>query len=211
MSSKPQDKSSDAESAAEVVEEADKAIGKAMAAKRHHPWVKKCADISEIGDQEPLYVIGAVATISGLLMKNPRCAVAGLAFLAAVGVADATKSTVKRLVKRSRPNHAIEEGGEYCFEVGGSADKKKQSFPSGHVAGTVAAAETVARFYPASAPYVRGSAVLLSLARVIKGSHWPLDLAAGALIGLAADRAIRLVVHDGVLERAGVEIPEVDR
>lgn len=192
-----------------AVEEADKAVGKAMAAKRHHPWVKKCADISEIGDQGPLYVIGAAATAAGLLAKNPRCAVAGLAFLAAVGVADAAKSTVKRLVKRSRPHHAMEQG-EYRFETGGSSDKKEQSFPSGHVAGTVAAAETVARFYPASAPYVRGSAVLLSLARVIKGSHWPLDLAAGALIGLAADRAIRLVVHDGVLEKAGVEIPEQD-
>lgn len=75
--------------------------------------------------------------------------------------------------------------------MGGSPDKKKQSFPSGHVACTVAAASVVSRAYPPATPYVGTAAAAISLSRVANGSHWPLDVAAGLLIGLASGGLVR--------------------
>lgn len=189
--SRPADADDDGPAAA--VEKADIKVGQAMASRRKHPVVDWCCGVGEVGDQGPLYLMGASMVAVGLFRKNPHAVVAGISFLAAVGVADVTKSTVKKLVKRSRPEHSLEEGN-YRFEAGGSEERKEQSFPSGHVAGAVAAAGVVSRFYPSAAPYVRTSAVVIGLSRILKGSHWPLDLAAGGLIGWVSERLVRGVI-----------------
>ncbi len=188
---------------AEAIEHADIKIGRALASRRDHPFVQWCCGVGEVGDQGPLYLIGSSMVAAGLFRKSPRCVLAGVSMLAAVGIADVTKSTVKRLVKRSRPDHSLDEGN-YQFETGGSSEKEHQSFPSGHVAGTVAAAATLSRFYPAATPYTHTAAALISLSRIVKGKHWPLDLAAGVLIGVVSERVVRgfVVKISGRLARA---------
>lgn len=194
---------SDADHAGEMVENADVAAGRRLAAKRHHPVIHWISEAGEIGDQGPLYLIGGVVTVTGAFRRDPRCVGAGIAMLAAVGIADLIKSKVKDSVKRTRPNHAIEKS-EYRFETGGSGEKEEQSFPSGHTACTVAAVETVARFYPQTSPYLRAVSMLMASSRVAKGKHWPLDLLAGAGIGMASQWLVKLLIPDTLLRKLGI-------
>jgi len=175
---------------ADAIENADIEVGRALAKHRNHPVVDWCCGVGEVGDQGPLYLIGSSLVAAGFFRKSPRCLLAGISMIAAVGVADFSKSTVKRLVKRSRPDHSLEKG-DYRFETGGSPIKKEQSFPSGHVACTVAASETVSRFYPVAAPYVRSVAAVIGLSRIAKGDHWPLDIVVGSIIGFSSNRLTR--------------------
>jgi membrane-associated phospholipid phosphatase len=112
----------------------------------------------------------------------------GVAAAVAVGGADAGKTLVKRCYRRTRP-HVLLDEGRYESDAGGSDAKREQSFPSGHVAGTVAAGRAISRIYPEAAPWCAAAALLIAGARLAKGSHWPLDVAAGAVIGLAAELA----------------------
>jgi membrane-associated phospholipid phosphatase len=114
--------------------------------------------------------------------------------LAAIGAADLGKRLAKRLVRRTRP-HVLLDEGRYETDTGGSDDKPEQSFPSGHTACTVAAARALSRNFPETAAAGGAAAVAIGITRIAKGAHWPLDVAAGALIGLAAE-ALSAVFYD---------------
>jgi membrane-associated phospholipid phosphatase len=96
------------------------------------------------------------------------------------------KRLTKSVVRRTRP-HALLDEGDYEADTGGSDRKEEQSFPSGHTACTVAAARAFARNVPESSAAAGVAAVALGLSRIAKGAHWPLDVAAGAVIGLVAE------------------------
>jgi undecaprenyl-diphosphatase len=57
------------------------------------------------------------------------------------------------------------------------------SFPSGHAVSAGALAMSVALAYPRLAPYWLPAAVLVAFGRVFVGVHYPLDVAAGLVIG----------------------------
>ena len=190
MTSETNEPAQNTNGAATAVENADIKVGRALASKRNHPVIQWCCGVGEVGDQGPLYLIGASMVAVGLFRKSPRSLVTGVSLLMAVGVSDVAKSTVKRFVKRSRP-HDLLDDGNYRFETGGSPEKKEQSFPSGHVAGAVAAAGTISRFYPTAGPYVKSAAAVITLSRIVKGKHWPLDLAAGFVIGIVSDQVVK--------------------
>ena len=68
------------------------------------------------------------------------------------------------------------------------------SFPSGHAAVSFACAGTLATFVSrrmAIALYVL--AALIAWSRVYVGAHYPLDVLAGALLGIGIARALRLL------------------
>ena len=118
--------------------------------------------------------------------RDPRLGLAAARVGAAVALADAMKSVTKKMMKRSRPR-AVAEGRPYRREAGGADEKAEQSFPSGHVAATLAAARALGRVYPGSRAPGIAVTVALGVIRVLEGEHWPSDVAAGALIGLAAE------------------------
>ncbi len=129
----------------------------------------------------------------GLLARRPRLAIAGLRAGLAVAAADLAKSAIKHRVTRTRP-HVLIDDGRYERTAGGDGEKPDQSFPSGHMAGTCAAAAALAHSFPRTAPYGAALALALGVSRVSKAAHWPLDVAAGAVIGLLAEFATRRVV-----------------
>jgi len=59
------------------------------------------------------------------------------------------------------------------------------SFPSGHAAMAVAGALAGARMIPASAWILWPLAGLVAVSRIYIGVHWPSDVLAGAIVGLA--------------------------
>ena len=60
------------------------------------------------------------------------------------------------------------------------------SFPSGHTAGAVAVAAVIGRCYPAHRVAAYASAAAVAAIQVPRCQHYPGDLGAGALIGIAA-------------------------
>lgn len=59
------------------------------------------------------------------------------------------------------------------------------SFPSGHTAGSFAAATALSLFYPRQAPLLLGAATGVGTSRVYLGHHFPSDVVAGAGLGSA--------------------------
>lgn len=64
------------------------------------------------------------------------------------------------------------------------------SFPSGHSATAAAGAITLSTVYPALMPVFALAALLVALSRIYLGVHYPLDVLAGALIGVASAIAV---------------------
>ncbi|MDB5687998.1 MAG: phosphatase family protein, partial [Rhizorhabdus sp.] len=176
-----------------VVEQVDREIARATGAGRKTPLVKTLGTISDLADQPPLIAVSALTIGAGLVSRDRRLARAGVRMLASHWVATTMKSFVKHRIDRTRP-FVMLAGGSYHAVKGSSEAKRENSFPSWHTAGAVAVARAVARDYPERAPvsYVAaGSAAAMQLPR---GTHFLSDVLVGALIGLAAESLVALVL-----------------
>jgi undecaprenyl-diphosphatase len=69
------------------------------------------------------------------------------------------------------------------------------SFPSGHAATSFACAYVLARAAPRFAILFYVLAALIAFSRSYVGVHYPLDVIAGALIGLGVARALRWLLE----------------
>lgn len=198
MHEPPPDNVSPTDRDANEVEKADVEIGLKIARHRDEPAVKAASFAGKIGDQGPLYAIASVVLLYGLAKRDRRLAGAAVTMLAAVGAADAGKSLTKRLVKRTRP-HVLLDEQRYKSEAGGSEKKTDQSFPSGHTAGSVAFSRALSRSYPKAGAVSGVAAIAIAASRLAKGAHWPLDVGAGAVIGLLGEavtsRILQLVAR----------------
>ena len=168
------------------LEQADVALGRRMAEGRDRPLVRFVAYAGKLSDQEPLYALAAGLTCLGLLTRQRRLAEAGLRIGLAVGAADLAKSVLKRRGRRTRP-HILMDEARYERSAEPSTEKPDQSFPSGHMAGAVAAAVALGRQYPTSLLYSLPLCGIVGWSRIAKAAHWPLDVAGGAVIGLGAE------------------------
>lgn len=177
-----------------TIEQADVEIGTKLASERHSPAVRAVAALGKVGDQGPLYAAGAAAALLGYARRDERLKLAGLSVLAAVGIADLSKRLIKSLVKRTRP-HVLMDEGRYESEPEGSPRKPEQSFPSGHAAGSLAAAQALCRFYPQASRATAIFSLVMGAARIAKGAHWPLDVAAGYVLGWLAEKASARTLH----------------
>jgi undecaprenyl-diphosphatase len=151
----------------------------------HSPWRTAIArSLTTMGDGKTWTMVG----VACLATFSARGAQLGLRLGAATGIATLLSQTLKRSLTRPRPNVAI-EGFEPL-----ASNPDRFSFPSGHTAAAVAVAVAFT-----GEPYGLGPGALLlsigiGLSRIYLGAHYPLDVAVGAVLGVFAGVAARLLV-----------------
>ena len=174
------------------IEEADKEAAGKAARYRHHPAVKALGSFSEIADQIPLSILCAGVTMAGVLADRPRLARTGLQMMAAHVLANMIKRAIKNRVRRTRPNVMIDKQS-YHFEADEGQGGDEASFPSGHTAGAVAVATAMACNLPRTSVPVLTVAAVVAGIQVPRAKHYPIDVAAGAILGLASALIVRAV------------------
>lgn len=138
--------------------------------------------MTHLGDGQSLSFLGLVLLLAD---TEPTRRLAWLLLLGAGG-ATALTQLVKRASKRRRPNISI-RGFTALVQ---SPDAF--SFPSGHTAASVALAVAWAGEGSGLGVLMSVFAGLVGFSRVYLGVHYPLDVMAGALLGLAAGGLARL-------------------
>jgi undecaprenyl-diphosphatase len=154
-----------------------------VAARRlHGPWRTRLAKaLTRAGNTSSwtLAVLGLLVAGSPFTVLSARLAAGTL-------LGTLFSQTLKRSLHRPRPTSAI-VGFEALAE-----NPDRFSFPSGHTTAAFAAAVALA-----GAPFGIGPAVLLlavgiGMSRVYLGAHYPLDVAAGVVLGTVAGALARL-------------------
>lgn len=177
-----------------AIEEVDVAVAEATVPFADHPLVQALGEVSDFTDQEPLYAATGAVIATGLLMRDGKTIRAGTRMLAAHLLATALRGVVKQLVDRTRPDAAARDG-VYHMGSGEHYERDLNSFPSGHTAGALAVAMAFSREYPGQAPVAYGLAGAAGAAQVIRCSHYPSDVAAGAAVGALAEVAIDRLIR----------------
>ena len=132
---------------------------------------------SSLGEHAALWL--ALGTL-GALVDRPRRARWKRGVLV-VGATYALNTAIKALVRRPRP---VVEGLPALVTT-----PTRLSFPSAHASTSFAAACVYGRLLPAGPLYATAAAMACS--RVYLGVHYPSDVAAGALLGLAMGSTVR--------------------
>jgi undecaprenyl-diphosphatase len=126
--------------------------------------------------------------------RGRRAALASVgAMLLAVGL---VQGPIKRTLRRRRP---------FVHEVARVVGHRPRdtSFPSGHTAGSFAAAAALSCFYPRDRPLLVATAAAVGASRVYLGMHFPSDVLVGAGMGAALGLLARRVVRRDRPPRAG--------
>lgn len=170
-------------------EATDIAIAETLGEHREDRAVRAVGAFSEIADQTPAYALCGAVLAVGLIAGRPKLAGAGARMLASVLLATALKTALKNSVTRTRP-HVLIDDGAYEFGTSGPDDGDWQSFPSGHTADAAAAARALTRVFPQTSVPAYGLAAVVAAVQIPRAKHYPLDVAAGALVGLAAEAIV---------------------
>jgi membrane-associated phospholipid phosphatase len=145
----------------------------------------------------PAGIVIVVVLIAGFVVASTRSVLPVAAGAVAAGVAWALANLAKAIADRPRPYQVVADAVLRQQPAHGT------SFPSSHTAVTVAVVIALLPFLPrVLAGVAIAYAVLVGWSRVYLGVHYPLDVLAGAGIGMAVGGAILLTL--GVLlHRAG--------
>ena len=157
----------------------DLALYRAVADSRTPALDAALGRLSEAANYSRISIGLAFALALGGGPNGTRAAVRGMA---SVGVTAAVVNLVfKPLLRRRRPERKV-------LRTGGRSRVKMpttRSFPSGHTAAAFAFATGAGRELAWAAPPLYALASLVGYSRVHTGVHYPLDVIAGALAGVA--------------------------
>jgi undecaprenyl-diphosphatase len=131
------------------------------------------SDIGQAGTA--WFILGTVATLENR-RRGGRLWQLGLAILLAYVLVDLV---LKPSIARSRPYDVLMD-----IRVVG-ARPVTYSFPSGHACSSFAGAWVLTLMWVRVAPLIWALAALIAFSRVYIGVHYPIDVLAGALIGVA--------------------------
>jgi undecaprenyl-diphosphatase len=140
--------------------------------------------LTRMGDPAAWVVVGLIL-----------CAVAGAHYAwllgTGAGLAVAGSQVLKRIFCRPRPTCGM---GGFAALV---TVPDRFSFPSGHTAAAFGVAAALAGQGSGTALLTLALATGIALSRIYLGAHYPLDVAAGVLVGTASGLAARLLVDGG--------------
>jgi membrane-associated phospholipid phosphatase len=144
----------------------------------HHPWIGRAfVEVETVGP-----ILLAVATFGLWLLARPGAAprwkLASASALASAALGLLVNQLIAEVWSRQRPfasHHAHVWG----------ARSHDPSFPSDHASAAFAIAFTVLLFDHVTGALFVVTAVLVALGRVVVGAHYPGDVLAGCLVGLA--------------------------
>jgi undecaprenyl-diphosphatase len=141
--------------------------------------------LTHLGDPASWVLAGLVLGFSGGAGRYD-CALLGTAAVLALLIAQ----PLKRICRRERPSRGI--GGFAAL----AENPDVFSFPSGHTAVAFAVAAAFAGQGVPLAGFLLALAVGIAVSRVYLGAHYPLDVAAGVLVGTLAGTGARLLVYE---------------
>ncbi len=146
----------------------------------HHPLLERIGNVgNRLGHGLTLTLLcGGLFAVGYVWKKNSlRCTgIDGVIAQALVGL---TTQAPKHLIGRPRPRFTHQDP----FQFGPSFQSGLDGFPSGHAAGGFAMAAVLARYFPRGAWLWYGAALFVTFSRVFRGSHFPTDALAGAVLG----------------------------
>jgi undecaprenyl-diphosphatase len=128
-------------------------------------------------------VIAGAFLLIGLLgwrLKRDRLKELGVRGVAALLGSAAMTQLLKHLIGRPRPRFAHADE----FMLGPSLDSGLDAFPSGHTFNAFGAATVAAWYVPTLRVSLFLAAGLVGLSRIVRGSHFPTDVLAGAVLGV---------------------------
>lgn len=126
------------------------------------------------------YVLGALLVVLSLWPIR-RFRLFAAAFSAAIIARLAVKPLILLFVHTARPYITLTDAHNI---IGPQLGEELQSFPSGHAIFFFALAMAVYRYDKRWGFVFFSGALLMGVARVIGGIHWPGDILGGALIGM---------------------------
>lgn len=148
--------------------------------------LKAMAPLARGTDEPPLLALGLGTLALGAVLRRPAMARSGARMVASHLLATGLKTVLKAGVDRARPNTV---SGTPRLEKGhGTDDSDLNAFPSGHTAGAVAVAQSIAHEAPGAAGPARLVAGAAGAVQVARGAHYASDVAAGAAIGWLSER-----------------------
>lgn len=156
------------------------------------PWFEQVGWIGQwLGDWRVLIGVSGLMMALGAALSHVPLRQTGVAMLVAHAYAAGSVQLLKHLVGRARPR-LTQESSQV---IGPNFNSGFDSFPSGHTTAALAIATVVARRFPRYAWAAYGIAGVIAVSRVIKGSHFPVDVLAGACLGSLAGHLAAYPFH----------------
>lgn len=185
--------STDAVESAKVgVEKFDIRTAEVAAMKPKSSSVRALGKVSELADQPPLIAASVLTITAGMAFRSSRLTSTGVQMLASHLLATGIKTILKNRIDRTRPSVLLDDG-EYHFRPGSSGRPQESSFPSGHTAGAAAVASAIEARYPVAGKVALCTAVAVGAVQIPRKRHYVSDVMAGGIVGLIADRLVRIV------------------
>lgn len=166
-----------------AVQEADASLTRQAAGRIPKGVGRALSAVEEAAESSKLWLAAAVVLAVAGGRRGRRAALAGVGALALAQLL--SNGVGKQLIERPRPPKEWIPHDEVEDRPASS------SFPSGHTAAAFAFTAGVASSWPAVGALAAAPAVAVAVERVQSGAHYPSDVAAGALIGVASAGIVR--------------------